>query len=97
MHPNRRDRLDHDKESGQPKADILPYETVPDFTGPVQAQSEDEQDYNLVQTYEKAQIYERAQTYERINHGDTQLVQQLLSKSTREKSSGTDVETSSNI
>ena len=87
-----------DKQGGQPKATIPPYETVPDFTEPAQAQSKDEQDHSLVQIYEKAQIYQRVQTYERINHNVTQLVEQLLSRSTCEKSSGTeDEEASSNI
>ena len=60
------------KERRQPKATIPPYEIVLDFE-PVQAQSKDEQHYNIVQTYEKAQTYERVETYKKIHHNAAQL------------------------
>lgn len=57
---------------------------------PTDSEAKDEPKHKVLQTYEKSQIYETAQTYERINHSDTQLVEQLLSKSACEKSSGTE-------
>ena len=65
------------KERGQPKAIIPPYEIVPDFE-PVQAQSKDEQHYNVVQTYEKAQTYERVETYEKVHHNAAQLLSEPI-------------------
>ena len=54
------------------------------------SEANDEPKHKVLQTNEKSQIYETSQTYERINYNDTQLVEQFLSKSACEKSSGTE-------
>ena len=67
------------------------YETIPDFK-PGQAQTKEEPKYNVVKTYEKAQTYERVQSYEKIHHNDAEMINQILSGSTCEKLSGTELE-----
>ena len=63
---------------------------------PTDSEAKDNPKHKMLQTYKKPQIYETAQTCDKHNHNNTQLVEQLLSKSACEKSSRTESKEASN-